>query len=57
MMSSVGEWTWELIICLLYVLKNDFDEFYEAIYRGVERPYELIFCFLRIKKIDLDENA
>jgi hypothetical protein len=33
------------------------DEFDEAIYQGVERPYELIFGILRFKKIVLDEDA
>jgi hypothetical protein len=35
-------------------LKNDFGE---AMFEGVKRPYELIFCNLIIEKIDFDEVA
>jgi hypothetical protein len=38
-------------------LANDFGEFDEAMFQGVERPYELIFCILSIEKSDLDEVA
>jgi hypothetical protein len=37
------------------VLKNDFGEFDEVMFLGVERPRELIFCILVIEKSDLDE--
>jgi hypothetical protein len=38
-MFEIGEWPWVLIICLLGVLKDDFGEFEEAMFRGVERTY------------------
>jgi hypothetical protein len=53
----VGEWSWEIINCLLKVLKNDFCEVDEAIYQGVERPYEHIFCILCSEKSVSDEVA
>jgi hypothetical protein len=40
---------WELIICLLDVLKNDFGEVDEAMFQGVERPYEHMFCIQGIE--------
>jgi hypothetical protein len=33
-MFYVGKWPWELIICLLEVLKNDFGEVDEAMFQG-----------------------
>jgi hypothetical protein len=51
-MFQVGEWVLELIICLLDVFKNEFNE---SIFQGVERQCELIFCILVIEKSDLDE--
>jgi hypothetical protein len=54
-MFQVGEWSLELIIFLLDVIKNDFGEVNEAMFQGVERPCKIIFCFLGIKKSDLDE--
>jgi hypothetical protein len=53
----LGEWTLELIIGLLDVLKNDFGEVDEGMFQGVERPCEIIFCILVIEKSDLDEVA
>jgi hypothetical protein len=44
-------------MCLLEVLKIDFDEVGEAIIQGVERPCEHIFCILGIEKSDLDDFA
>jgi hypothetical protein len=44
-----NEWPWEIIICLLDVLKNDFGEVDEAMFQGVERPCVLIFCVLGIE--------
>jgi hypothetical protein len=41
----------------LDILKNDFVEFDEAMFQGVEMPSELILCFLDIEKSDLDEVA
>jgi hypothetical protein len=49
-MIQVGEWPRELIICLLDLLINDFDEFDEVIFQGVERPNEIIFCIPGIQK-------
>jgi hypothetical protein len=53
MMFQVGEWPWDLIICSLDVLKNDFGEEDEAMFQGVERLCELIFCILGMEKSDL----
>jgi hypothetical protein len=47
-MFLVGEWPWELIICLLDVLKNDFAKFDEAMFPGVERPCEMFSFILGI---------
>jgi hypothetical protein len=38
------ELPWQLINCLLGVLKNDIGEVDEAMFQGVYRPCELIFC-------------
>jgi hypothetical protein len=54
-MFEVCELPWELIICLLDVLKNDFGEDDEALFQAVELSRELIFCFVGIEKNDLDE--
>jgi hypothetical protein len=54
-MFEVGEWPWELIVCLLDVLKNVFDEVDEEMFQGVENQCELIFSILGIKKSDLDK--
>jgi hypothetical protein len=56
-MFHVGEWPWELIICLLDVLKWDFGESDEAVFRGDQRPCEIIIWILGIKKSDWDEVA
>jgi hypothetical protein len=56
-MFYVGEWTSELIICLLKVLKNDLVEVHEVKFQGVERPCEIIFCILGIEKSELGEVA
>jgi hypothetical protein len=42
-MFEVGEWSLQLIICRLNVLKNDFCEVDEATIHGVKSPCELIF--------------
>jgi hypothetical protein len=47
-MFQVGEWPWDLIICLLYVLVKEFGEVDEAMFQGVERPCVRIFCILGI---------
>jgi hypothetical protein len=54
-MFEVGEWPWELIICLLNFLKCDFGDFVEAIFHDVDRPFESIFYILGFQKSDLDE--
>jgi hypothetical protein len=51
-MFKVDEWTWELIICLLDVLENDFCEVDEAKFQGAERPNERIGCILSIEESD-----
>jgi hypothetical protein len=56
-MFYVGEWPLLLVICLLDVLKKDFDEVDEAMFHGVERPCEIIFYIPGIDKSDLDEFA
>jgi hypothetical protein len=56
-MFEVGEWSLQLIIRQLNVLKNDLGEVYEAMFQGFERPCELIFCILVIKINDIDEVA
>jgi hypothetical protein len=38
----------------LDVLENDFHEFDESMFQGVERPGELILCFLAIEESDMD---
>jgi hypothetical protein len=47
----------DLIICLQDVLKNDFGEVDEVMFKGVERRCEIIFCILGIEKSDLDDVA
>jgi hypothetical protein len=42
---------------LLDVLRNDFGEVDEVMFRGVESPCELIFSILVIEKNDLVEAA
>jgi hypothetical protein len=54
-MFEVGEWYWEHIICILDVLKNNFDGVDEEIFQSVERICLLIFFILVIEKSDLDE--
>jgi hypothetical protein len=41
---------WNIIICLLDLLKNDFGEVDEAMIECDERPYELISCNHSIEK-------
>jgi hypothetical protein len=50
-MFYAGEWPRELKICLLDVLKNDFEEVNEAMFQGVDGPCELIFCISGIEKV------
>jgi hypothetical protein len=40
----------------LNVLKNDFGEIDETIFKGVERICEIIFCILDIEQSDMDES-
>jgi hypothetical protein len=47
-MLYVGGWAWEFIICLLYVLQNNFGEVDEAMFHDVEMPFEYIFYILGI---------
>jgi hypothetical protein len=54
---KVGEWAWEIIICLLNVLKWDFGDVDEAMIRDVEMLFKSIFYILGIKKNDLDKVA
>jgi hypothetical protein len=56
-MFEAREWPWELIICLLKVLKFDFGDVEEAMFHYVERQFERIFYNLGIKKSDLYEVA
>jgi hypothetical protein len=56
-MFQVAEWPWQLIICLLDVLKCNNGEVDEAMFEGVERQCEEIFNILSIQKSDLDEVA
>jgi hypothetical protein len=37
-----SEWSWELIICLLNVLKINFADFDEEKFHDVQRPFERI---------------
>jgi hypothetical protein len=37
------------------MLKNDFAEFDEALFQGVEMQCEIIFCILGIEESDFDE--
>jgi hypothetical protein len=53
-MFKLDDWAWELILCLLDVLKNDFVEVDEAMFQSVERLCEIIFCILGIERTDLD---
>jgi hypothetical protein len=46
---EVGELHWEIVTCLLDVLKCDFVELDERILQDVERPCELIFRILGIQ--------
>jgi hypothetical protein len=56
-MFEVGEWPWELIICLQDVLRNDFCEVDEVMFRGVEGLFGLIFYILCFEKSNVDEVA
>jgi hypothetical protein len=53
-MFQVGEWTWELILCLPDVLVYT-GEVDEAILQGVKRPWGFFFCVLGIQKREIDE--
>jgi hypothetical protein len=48
---------WELIICLLNVLKINFGDVDVAIFHHVKKQFEWIFYILGIHKNDLDEVA
>jgi hypothetical protein len=48
---------WELIICLLNVLKSNFGDFDESMFHNVVKPLERIFYIKGIEKSDLDEVA
>jgi hypothetical protein len=41
-------------MCLLHVLKDDIDDFEEAMFQGVEMPCEIIFCIQGIEKSYID---
>jgi hypothetical protein len=56
-MFYVGEWALELINCLLYVLKCDFDNVGEAMFHVVERIFQRIFYIQAIENSDLDKVA
>jgi hypothetical protein len=45
----LDECPWDLINCLLQVVKIEFAEFDEVMFQDVERPYELIFYMLSIE--------
>jgi hypothetical protein len=45
------------MVCLLDVLKNDFDEIDKAMYESVERPYDINFCIVGIEKSYIYEVA
>jgi hypothetical protein len=47
-MFQVGEWPWEIIICLLDVVKCNFGEVHESMVQMFEKHWELIFCLLDI---------
>jgi hypothetical protein len=49
-MFSVGEWPWDLLVCVLDVLENNFNELNEALFQLVERSCEIYFCYLGIQK-------
>jgi hypothetical protein len=49
-MFSVHEWPWELIICLLNVLKCNFVDVDEAVFHDDEGPIERNFYIFGIKK-------
>jgi hypothetical protein len=48
-MFQIGKWSWELIICLLDVLKCVVVDVDEAMFQCVERPYEIFFSLLGIQ--------
>jgi hypothetical protein len=52
-MFQAGDWPLDLIICLLDVLINDFDEADEAVFLGVERKFEFILWFQDNEKSEL----
>jgi hypothetical protein len=54
---QIGEWAWDLIICLLNDLKVDLGDVDEAMFHDVDRPFEYIFYIPGIQKSDLDEVA
>jgi hypothetical protein len=51
----VGKWTWDLIICLLDVLKCDFREVDEAMFESEKVHANSFSASLDIQKSDLDE--
>jgi hypothetical protein len=57
MMFQVCEWSRELIICLLNVLKCDFVNVDEAMFSDVERSFERLFYIQGNKKNELVEYA
>jgi hypothetical protein len=54
---QVAEWHWELIICLVNVLKCDFGDDNEKMFHDVERKFERFFFILRIQKNVFDEKT
>jgi hypothetical protein len=54
---SIGEWPYELIICLENDLKCDFGDADEALFHDVEKTFDRIFYILGIQKSVLDDVA
>jgi hypothetical protein len=56
-MYKIDEWPWDLIICLLNVLKYDLGDVDEEIFHDVERPLQRIFYFVRFQKKGFGRNC
>jgi hypothetical protein len=54
-MFQLCEWPWELILCILDVLKFDFGEVDETMSKFAERPFENISCILAMQIRGMDE--
>jgi hypothetical protein len=53
----MGEWPWEIIICLANVLKCDFGDVVEAMFHDVEKTFDCIFYIHGIQISVLDDVA